>query len=112
MSTSGLRFLRPCLCKDVAASTRTAYVRLFHASQKVMKDAENVEGSEFPADLAVPFQVQERVKELKRSGLLEWPRIEMDARSVTTRKFSEEFGYLAAGEKESTGYRTLQGRWC
>lgn len=121
MNTSGARFLRPYLCKDVAASTtsassrsaaatRSAYIRLFHASRR-LKENKSEGLAEFPADVIVPFQVEERVKELKKSSALQWPRIERDGQRVTVKEFTDQYSHMQAFAK-SNNHHTVQGKSC
>lgn len=65
--------------------------------------------SEFPADVVVPFQVQERVKELKKADALNWPRIVRDSKSITTCKFADEYRHIEPFKK-SNKHHTVQGR--
>jgi lysyl-tRNA synthetase class 2 len=115
-SSSGLRFLRPYLHNEITVSSKAAYIRFFNSTRCLssvsnsspVKPASVHHGN---VEVAVPFQVQERMKELKSVGALAWPRMQRDSNAVSIHTFIEEFSHLKPGEHLKNVTRTTRGRW-
>jgi lysyl-tRNA synthetase class 2 len=104
MNSSGLRFLRPYLQKDVPAASKSAYLRFFSTSRAVCHRGLPLRSGNVAA-YGKPFNAkthitefgtkkQERIDELKKVDALRWPRIESDSNTLRIADFHEKYSKL------------------
>jgi lysyl-tRNA synthetase class 2 len=118
-STTGLRFLRPCLHNDLSAVRKAAYLRWFSTSRSLLNPAaatpkiQNVRRVRTPPTVGGESraQVQERIAELKDAGALEWPRIKSDKEAMRVGEFIEKYmPILGRGEILEKEHVKVRGR--
>jgi lysyl-tRNA synthetase class 2 len=115
-SSSSLRFLRPYLHGESAVSTRSAWIRFFNTtrclqSEESRPQAKHKDKQTFRTESSSSFQVQERTRELRRTGALEWPRIMNDAQVVTLRDLTSKLIDIEAAEAMKDDVFTVRGRF-
>ncbi|TVY64345.1 Lysine--tRNA ligase [Lachnellula suecica] len=99
----GLRFLRPYLCKDVAAPRKLAYLRFFSTS-RCLNDRINIpkhDDTSFgyvDTPDALKGNANERLQKLEAAGALKWPRVQPDEAAMTVAQFNKKFSYLHNGK--------------
>lgn len=111
-SSTGLRFLRPYLQKDLPAATKTAYLRFFSTSRALCHENTAVKAiSDHPSRLKeVRAELQERIVELKNAGALQWPRIQKDKTTLRISTFSKKYSYLQPKDKLADHTVRINGR--
>lgn len=116
-SSTGLRFLRPYLCKqqDLPALTRTAYLRFFSSSQSyravTRKTATNDIGKSQQKS-STKSDVAERIAELQEARKLGWPRIQSCADAMTVQDFKAKYIAMKPSEMRKDDYLMLRGMAC
>ncbi|RDL33139.1 Class II aaRS and biotin synthetase [Venustampulla echinocandica] len=118
-SASGLRFLRPYLCKDLNVSRNAAYIRffsqtrclkVFEGKQRRLKKDPASKASKASKASAIG-DTNDRIEKLKAVGALRWPRIEGDALAVSIPEFHRRYGKeLKPGEKRTGETVLVRGR--
>jgi len=105
---SGLRFLRPYLCKDLRIKSESAYLR-FSTSTRCCLDLPSSRPSRTPyratetelqygeSDVKLRRAVALRTQDLKEAGALVYPRIQPHSWALTFREFQSKYGHLAPG---------------
>lgn len=87
MSSSGLRFLRPCLNLELTASTKAAY-RSFYTSARCLAAKQSKPVDEvLQTGKAFRIAVQERINELDAGGALKYPRIKSSEQALSIQEF-------------------------
>lgn len=132
MST-GLKFLRPYLCKDINITKKSVYVRFYHntkcmagkAADATISTAEEsrvTAGSPIlPATILSDsktvlrgekqrISVNERIEALQHAKALSYPRIERDQDALTIKEFEQQYNSLEANNLLHNVSRTVRGR--
>ncbi|KAH8596568.1 hypothetical protein B0O99DRAFT_651352 [Bisporella sp. PMI_857] len=121
-ASTGLRFLRPYLYKDIPVTRKSVYLRFYnHASSTT--DTASRAGTSYGSTTTKPttapaeikekdhaIHIIERAKELKQAYSLLYPRINNDKNAVSIAEFTNAYKDLGKGESISNDGRTLRGR--
>jgi len=112
VSLTGLRFLRPYLCKDLQITHRSAYIRFFNSTTRrnirkasdlrdpVIKDQQKIE---FRGDVAG------RIEILKQKDALDWPRIQRSSLAVTCREYVQKYKKIKPGQVLNDEFVVIRG---
>lgn len=120
-STTGLRFLRPCLHNDLSPVRKAAYLRFFSTSRTVLatKDfvykprrVRNLNAYKHPISAGIEFrgEVQERIEELHAAKALEWPRIKSEKEVMRIEEFLAKYNGIERGQCREKEFVMLRGR--
>ncbi len=113
---TGLRFLRPYLCKDVTVARKLAYLRFFSLTRPSRalrtRNMKNLSKVGVPLEDGVEFHggINERMEELKAANALEWPRIKRSPMAMTTKEFLVRYKDLRRGEHVKDDLVLIRGR--
>ena len=106
-AASGLRFLRPCLHKDLPLRTKSAYLRFFSTTRclegKRGPRVKNLAAVAHSLGDSVEFggAVEERKRELEAANALVYPRIRRDDAAMSCSDFLGRYTSLHPGELKS-----------
>ena len=135
---TGLKFLRPYLCKDIHITKKSVYVRFYHntkcmagkaaeAPSSMAEESKLAAGPNLPPTLLPSIaqsdsktvirgsgekqriSVNERIEVLKRAKALSYPRIERDNDALTLKEFSELYNSLEANNNLHSDSKTVRG---
>ncbi|KAE8450613.1 hypothetical protein EG329_005957 [Mollisiaceae sp. DMI_Dod_QoI] len=116
--SSGLRFLRPYLQKDLHAARKSAYLRFFSTSRarchRGASKHDNLGAHKTPVDQLSQItefrgNIQQRINELKDADALRWPRIESDIHTLRIQDFNEKYEHLTINDRNPDFVR-INGR--
>lgn len=124
-STTGLRFLRPYLSKDVPVKQKSIYIRFFNSTRCLAEPGTS--GPHWPATPASKLKlpktsknkpvenikdqapVELRIKELENARALNYSRIKSIGYVLTIEEYQHRYKYMANGEKRPQDILTVNG---
>jgi lysyl-tRNA synthetase class 2 len=109
MSSSSLRFLRPCMKLELTASTKAAYKSFYTSARCLATKKDRPVDEVLKTGKAFQIAVQERIDELDAGGALRYPRIKSSEQALSIREFihKHETGQI---DKESTEKLVVRAR--
>ena len=113
-SLTGLRFLRPYLCKDLQITHKSAYIRFFNSTCQNYagaKKKQRIRKPEFKDQNEIEFRgdVAGRIEALKNLNSLEWPRIQNSELALTCMEFAQKYKDMKPGQTLSDDLVVLRG---
>ncbi|TVY13853.1 Lysine--tRNA ligase, partial [Lachnellula arida] len=112
--SSGLRFLRPYLCKDLAVSRKHAYLRFFSSTRclgkKSFQKIDSYGHDVLKGKDGLKRNTNDRITKLEGANALKWPRIQNDMNSLTLTEYNEKYRRLQAGVELSDETVLIRGR--
>jgi len=118
MSTSsGLRFLRPYLYKELSVPTNRAYLRFFSdtrcLNKKVRRSNPESDGhtvtKEKEKGAKLKRNTNDRLTKLEYADALKWPRIQNDVKPMTVKEYATKYGHLAPGSSVKSDAVLVRG---
>jgi len=105
---SGLRFLRPYLCKDLRIKSKSAYLRFSTSAgccldlpspsrPSINPDRTAEELRDDESDIKLRRAVALRTQDLREANALVYPRIQPHSWALTFREFQKKYDHLGPG---------------
>jgi len=130
--STGMKFLRPYLCKDVHITKKSIYLRFYHntkcmaeKSPEAPSSTVDISGVKAGSNISLinplsdnqtvlkgekqRISVRNRIEVLERAKALSYPRIEQDADALTLKEFGEKYNSLEANNSLHNDSRTVRG---
>jgi hypothetical protein len=116
-NTTGLRFLRPYLSKDVPVIRKSTYIRFFNTTTKCLAGPASktkLSGTVKMKKVAVEnikdrAPVELRIKELEEARALNYPRIQSVGKVLTLEEFQRRYKDMAPREARTKDILTVNG---
>ena len=111
-SSTGLRFLRPYLSKDIPITRKFIYIRFFNTTRcladpdprKVLGALKHTSIERKPFDVEINDDrapIEARIKELEKGNALRYPRIQRLPHTLTVEEYRRQYGSMTYADKRS-----------
>jgi lysyl-tRNA synthetase class 2 len=110
-SSTGLRFLRPCLNVELTATTKAAYGRFYTSTARCLAPKKGkLIDEELKTGKAFRTAVQERINELEAGGALKYPRIKTRRIEASISDLKVKYAKLQPGQHVEADQLVYQAR--